>query len=263
MKMLVSLRYLMRRTVAGRRELVWNPTSFIRGQLMHTNTAAGKGKNFLGLYVGTNHVGVSLCDAKTSACIGLWPPLNRNKDMITLAKELKKLIEEHKVWLLVVGRPWIKKESINIEIAKKSMEENRIAGFVMCPLEGQDENYSSDEVAMVESFIKDLTNTGVLRGFKCSYYTARVFVCPWAMKRKIEELKVARDPRFLFKDWTELEDFHAMYASEFMLLHYVRYFVIPFLDEKKGVECTIKRRALSAIVEDEILPNVYAFFLVP
>ncbi|KAK3189213.1 hypothetical protein Dsin_028774 [Dipteronia sinensis] len=148
-------------------------------------------------------------------------------------------------------------------VAKKRMEENGIAGIGMCPEEGQDENHFNEEVAMVESFIKDLGNTGVLTGFKCMYYTARVFVNPLNMKRKIQELKLARDPRFLSKDGIELEDFHAGYASEFMLLHYVRNLVIPYLDGKKGVECTIKRRTISVIVEVEISPNVYAFFIAP
>ncbi|KAK3189211.1 hypothetical protein Dsin_028772 [Dipteronia sinensis] len=181
MKMLISLRYLMHRTVASRRELVRNPTSFIRGQLMHTDTAAGDTNlslrtNLLGLYVGTDHVGLSVCDSVSKACIGLWSPLNRKeKDIFTLAKELKKFIEELEVGLLVVACPWNTEESNHTEkVAKKRMEEYGIAGLVISPEtrlvmspEERAENHFNEEVEMVERFIQDLIKTGMLTGLGC------------------------------------------------------------------------------------------------
>ncbi|KAK0573734.1 hypothetical protein LWI29_012664, partial [Acer saccharum] len=262
MKMLISLRYLMRRTVASRRESVRNPTSFIRGQLMHTDTAAGDTNlslrtNILGLYVGTDHVGLSVCDSVSNACIGLWSSLNRKeKDIFTLAKELKKFIEELEVGLLVVACPWNTEESDHTEkVAKKRMEEHGIAGLVMSP-EERAENHFNDEVAMVERFIQDLSKTGMLTGLKCMYCTARIFVNPLNMKRKIQELKLARYSGILFKDETELEEvFLVMYASEFMLMHFVKNFV----QELEGSECTLKRRNVSVLVEVEYAPNAYRF----
>ena len=62
--MSVQLRYLMRR-VASKRELVRNPTSFIRGQPMHADTVAdhaklsSRSKVIVALFIGTNSVGVS------------------------------------------------------------------------------------------------------------------------------------------------------------------------------------------------------------
>ncbi|KAK1551598.1 hypothetical protein Q3G72_000990 [Acer saccharum] len=271
MKMVISLRYLMRRAVASRRELVKNPTSLIRGQLMHTDTAAGDTNhslrtNLLGLYVGTNHVGVSLFDSESKACISLWSP-RKEKDIFALAKELKKSIEGFKVGLLVVASPWITEKSDDIEkFAKEEMEENGIAGLVINPEAGlvmspeeRAENHFNDEVAKVERLIQDLSKTGMLTGLECVYCTTRIFVNPLNMKRKIQELKVARDPKILSKDETELEEvFLVMCAAEFMLMHFVRNVVIP---ELEGSEWTIKKRNFSVILERECAPNVYGFFI--
>ena len=68
-----SLKYLMRE------DLVKNPTSLVRGQLMHTDTVIGhanlssRSKVFVALYVGTNSVGVSYYDPVSSQGVkSLW-----------------------------------------------------------------------------------------------------------------------------------------------------------------------------------------------
>ena len=73
----MSLRYLMR-TVTSRKGLVRNPTSFIRGEPMHTNIVAvhsnlsSRKKVFAVLYVGADSMGVSYYDPVSQEVKSLW-----------------------------------------------------------------------------------------------------------------------------------------------------------------------------------------------
>ncbi|TXG57397.1 hypothetical protein EZV62_018710 [Acer yangbiense] len=265
----MSLRYLMR-TVISRKGLVRNPTSFIRGHLMHTDTMAGdtilsSRRNFLGLWIGTNKVGVSHFDYASREVKVLWPTLNRkDEDIFTIANELKKIIENYEILGLVVGRPWITEEEQvepdHIEkVAKKRMQEHGMAGLVMSKDEEKAKNHSNDEAVKVESFIQDLTNTGILKGVDYMYYHTKVFVNPLNVKRRIQQLKLERHPTYLFEDVTDLEeDFHIGYAAQFILMHYVTKEVIPIL-----TDCTVKQRDVSVVEEIEFAPNKQVFVIAP
>ncbi|KAK0602022.1 hypothetical protein LWI29_029664 [Acer saccharum] len=192
LKMSVQLRYLMRR-VASKRELVRNPTSFIRGQPMHTDTVAGhanlssRSKVIVALYIGTNSVGVSYFGRDPVFSQGVksfWPPLNRTyQDAFSIATDIKKIKEEHGLCWLVVGRPWFSQRAraalnrVN-QFAKEQMEEHVIVAHVMSSSieEGEADNDLNDGAAKVDSFFEDLMSTGILTGIEIIYYNAKCYI---------------------------------------------------------------------------------------
>ncbi|KAK2635160.1 hypothetical protein Ddye_029952 [Dipteronia dyeriana] len=119
------------------------------------------------------------------------------------------LIEELEIGLLAVTCPWNTQESDHTEkVAKKR------AGLVMSP-EERAENHYNDEVAMVERFIQDLGNTGMLTGLKVIHamHFVRNFVIPelegsecTLKRRNVSVIVEVEHAPNVYSFWIEAED---------------------------------------------------------
>ncbi|TXG70078.1 hypothetical protein EZV62_005013 [Acer yangbiense] len=184
--------------VAHTRELLRNPNSLITGhRLMHTVTRES-GHCLLGLHVGTKNVAGCVYEPANSLVDVVRPILNTEGDIFSLATQLQYTIEQLNACKVVVG-PWPR--SMNEEQAENDL----IVG-----------------AAKINRFINDLHNTGILKGdVKYLYYCVRVVLNELEVKRRVRELKLQGRKEFSRDDTTLFEELSDIFASQFMLMHYL------------------------------------------
>ncbi|KAK2652253.1 hypothetical protein Ddye_012109 [Dipteronia dyeriana] len=157
------------------------------------------GRCLLGLHVGTKNVVGSLYDPTHSEVVVVRPVLNREEgDISSLATQLQHIIEQLNVCKVVVG-PWPR--SMNEEQAENDL----IEGF-----------------AKIDCFMGDLHKTGILKDdVQHLYYGVRVVLNESGVKRRVRELKLQGREEFSGDEITLFEAFSDIYASQFMLMHYL------------------------------------------
>ncbi|KAK3218261.1 hypothetical protein Dsin_012231 [Dipteronia sinensis] len=119
-------------------------------------------------------------------------------DLSWLATQLQHIIEQNNVCKVVVG-PW--PMSMNEEQAENDL----IVG-----------------AAKTDCYIGDLHNTGILKDdVEYLYYGVRVVLNESAVKRRVRELKLQGREEFSGDETDLFEKFSDVYASQFMLMHYL------------------------------------------
>ncbi|KAK3218262.1 hypothetical protein Dsin_012232 [Dipteronia sinensis] len=140
----------------------------------------------------------SLYDPASSLVVVVGSMLNKEGDISSLATKLQHIIEQFNVCKVVVG-PWPR--SMNEELAENDL------------IEGS---------AKIDCFIGDLQKTGILKdNVEYLYYGVRVVLNESAVKRRVRELKLQGREQFSGDETDLFEKFSDVYASQFMLMHYL------------------------------------------
>lgn len=119
---------------------------------------------------------------------------------------------------------------------------------------GSEEDTKNDfdgEAAKVDSFMLDLSKTGVLNQVYCFYFSVKLMVNPSSVRKVLQELRSKGDERFVYGDEKELEEeIYISQAAQFMLMHFMQNDFEPWLAESQGRTSVRKQCSVAIRVDD-------------